>query len=475
MTPITAILIGAGQRGSEVFGAYALKYPDRLRFVAVAEPNSWRRTEFSQQHRIARERQFNSWELLLEKPKLADVAFICTQDQMHTAPTLAALAQGYDLLLEKPMATTMEDCRQIVEAARTFKRKMLVAHGLRYTDHFSTIKKVIQSGEIGEVIDVDHRENVSWWHMAHSYVRGNWRNTAASSPMILAKCCHDLDILIWMLNEPCRRLSSVGGLSHFRPECAPPGAPLYCVEGCPAADTCPFFAPLIYADYIPLRRNIAESAEGMLALASKWQLHSPGLVKQIGRVSPIFRSVSEYRAWPGNLVSADGERSNILEGLKTSPYGRCVYHCDNDVVDHQVVSMEFARGTSVTLSMHGFSHDEGRTTRIQGTEAEIYAEFLMAGSWVEIRRHRDGKRTRIRTTVRDSAGHGGGDERLMDQFIRLIKEDKPVEKSDLSTPLMSLESHLMAFAAEDARLEHRVVQMDDYRNLEIGETSDKGR
>ncbi len=460
MNPITAILVGAGQRGIEAFGYYALKHPQKIRFVAVAEPNPQRRALFARQHNIPPENQFESWEPLLAKPKFADSALICTLDTQHAAPTLAALAQGYDILLEKPMATTLAECQDIIRTTERAGRQMLVAHGLRYTEHFSLMRKIIQSGELGEIINIDQRENVSWWHMAHSYVRGNWRNTTESSAMILAKCCHDLDILVWMLDDTCRAMSSVGNLKHYRPENAPAGAPKYCVEGCPAAEKCPYFAPMIYADYIPLRRNIAESADGMLSLASQLQLRAPALVKVIGKIEPTFRAVSEYRAWPGNLVSPDGVRAHIMENLKTSPYGRCVYHCDNDVVDHQVVNMEFKRGASVTLTMHGHSHDEGRTTRIQGSRGELYAEFLMAGSWIEVRDHRSGRRQRFNTTFRESSGHGGGDEFLMENFIQVVGGDK---SAALTTPRLSLESHIMAFAAENARLAQKVVNMDDYR------------
>ena len=185
--PIQAILIGAGQRGREAYGPYALQHPDEIQFVAVAEPDPVRRGSFARQHNISPENQFESWEALLEQPQYGQAALICTQDQQHTAPTLAALRAGYDVLLEKPMATTLEECQQLVAVAEETGRQLHICHVLRFTEHFAKMRQIIQSGVLGSVINVSHRENVAWWHMSHSFVRGNWRSQALSSPMILAK------------------------------------------------------------------------------------------------------------------------------------------------------------------------------------------------------------------------------------------------------------------------------------------------
>jgi len=247
---IKAIMIGAGQRGNDVYGAYAVQHPEKLQFVAVAEPIPERRTKFAAQHNISPENQYESWEPLLDHQPLGQAAFVCTQDHLHTEPALAALQRGYDVLLEKPMAPSVEDCRQLVTAAEETGRQLHICHVLRFTRHFSTMREIIQSGDLGEIISVSHRENAAWWHMAHSFVRGNWRRAEDSAPMILAKCCHDLDILIWMLGQNCEILSSVGGLKHYRSENAPDGAPKYCLESCPVADTCPYYAPFIYVDLL---------------------------------------------------------------------------------------------------------------------------------------------------------------------------------------------------------------------------------
>jgi predicted dehydrogenase len=339
--PVQAVLIGAGQRGADAYGPYALQHPDEVQFVAVAEPDPDRRQKFAGQHGIPVENQFDTWETLLERPRFGRAALVCTQDQMHTAPTLAALRAGYDVLLEKPMAPTLEESRTLVLTAEETGHQLQICHVLRYTEHFQRIKEVVSSGLLGDIVNVSHSENVSWYHMAHSFVRGNWRNRSESAPMILAKCCHDLDLLVWLLDDRCETLSSVGGLVHYRPENAPAGAPNRCLDGCPVANTCRYYAPMIYIDHLPLWRSFAENGKGFPKWAAKAQLRSPGLVKALSGVIPDLKFLSEYRGWPSSTVTVDPTPENLLAALETGPYGRCVYHCDNDVVDHQVVSMQF--------------------------------------------------------------------------------------------------------------------------------------
>ena len=452
--PITAILIGAGQRGALDYAPYALQHPDELRFVAVAEPIPERRQRFTRQHSLPTENVYESWEPLLARPKMADAALICTQDQQHTAPALAALQTGYEVLLEKPMATRQEECIQLVETAERTGRQLHICHVMRYTRHARTIRQIIQSGALGEIINIDHRENVSYWHMAHSYVRGNWANTAQSSPMILAKCCHDFDILLWWLGQRCVRLSSAGGLRHFRPENAPPGAPPRCLDGCPAEKTCPYYAPFIYIDLVPLWRSFAATASGFPRWVMQANLRAPGLIKTLGGVIPLLRQVSEYRAWPRSVVALDPTPENVLEALRHGPYGRCVYHCNNDVVDHQSVLMQFEGGISVNLTMHGHSHIEYRTTRIEGTRGTLLAELGLGGAWVEVRQHRSGKIERLDTSPPLGEGHGGGDRELMAAFVRSLRSGG---EQALTLGRQALQSHLLAFAAERARLSESVV------------------
>jgi len=459
--PIEAILIGAGQRGLDAYAPYALQHPEQIQFVAVAEPNPERRERFAAQHKIPKKQQFESWEPLLSLPKLGQAALVCTQDQQHTAPTLAALQAGYDVLLEKPMATTLEECQQLVQTAKAAGRQLHICHVLRYTSHFSKLREVIQSGVLGQIINVHHRENVSWWHMAHSFVRGNWRNQAKSSPMILAKCCHDLDILIWMLDDRCQTLSSVGSLLHFRPENAPDGAPKRCLDGCPAADSCPYYAPFIYVEHIPLWRNVSASAKGLEGWVTRTQQRSPQFIQMLSKAIPVLKEVSDYRGWPSSVLTNNPTTENVIAALKEGPYGCCVYHCDNDVVDHQVVNMQFESGTSVTLTMHGHSHEEGRSTLIEGSRGRLYAEFKLGGSWIEVDEHHSYQHTHYDTHLSVGSGHGGGDLKLMAAFVKALQSED--ESTGRTTARTSLESHLMAFAAEAARLNEKVVRMGDYR------------
>jgi predicted dehydrogenase len=427
---LEAVLIGAGQRGADVYGQFGLDHPDRLRFTAVAEPDAVRRQQFGEAHGIPEARQFESWQALVAQQPLAQAAVICTPDRVHAEPAVAAMQAGYHILLEKPMATTLEDCRRLVAISDETNRQLHICHVLRYTRHFAQMREILQSGRLGEITNVDHRENVAYFHMAHSFVRGNWGKAADSSPMILAKCSHDLDILVWLLDQRCDQLSSTGRLSHFRPDNAPEGAPRRCTDGCPAEDSCPYEARSIYLRLEPLRRHADDPAR-----------------------------FDDYRGWPVSVLSPDPTPANLEAALQEGPYGRCVYHAGSDVVDHQVVSMQFEGGQSVTLTMHGHSHKEGRTTRIQGSRAELTAFIGTGGAWIELAEHRSGQVERFDTGPDNTSGHGGGDAALISAFISSLQTGA----GGATLARAALESHLMAFAAEEARLAGRVVRMDEWR------------
>lgn len=457
LEPIKAILVGAGQRGAKDYGPYALRHPEHIQFIAVAEPIAERRLQFSKDHHIPVDHQFTSWEELLDQPQMGQAALICTQDQMHTAPTLAAFNKGYDVLLEKPMATTAEECKQLILTALETDRQLHICHVLRYTKHFLTLREIIASDILGQIIYVDHRENVSWWHMAHSYVRGHWAAESNSCPMILAKCCHDFDILMWMLKRKCLRVSSMGRLTHFHPDNAPQDVPERCLDGCPVSDTCPYYAPFIYIELLPLWRTVSATSSGLAKWASRTQLRMPWLVEAASNFVPLLRQVSHYRGWPRSVLALDPTPEAVYEALRTGPYGRCVYRCDNDVVDHQVVMMEFEGGISVTLTLHGHSHIEGRTTKIEGSQASLEASFSLGGSWIEVSNHRSGRIERYDTSSPLSSGHSGGDEGMMRAFIYSLQEDKNEEAMRISK--QALESHLLAFAAEEARVSGGMIQV----------------
>jgi predicted dehydrogenase len=417
--PIEAVLIGAGNRGYEAYGPYALEHPDELRFIAVAEPHEGKRRRFARAHSIPQERQFRTWQDLYAQGQIAEALVNCTLDRMHVESTLPALELGYDVLLEKPMSNTLAGNVRLVQTAERHGRLLMVCHVLRYTAFFSALHDIVASGRLGQIVTVEHRENVAFLHMAHSFVRGNWRNSQVESPMILAKCCHDLDILFWNLG-PVRRLNSFGSLIHYRPENAPAGAPERCTDGCPVEEECPWYAPRQY-------------------------LHS-------------------YTGWPVSVISTDTSLAARKRALETGPYGRCVYHCDNDVVDHQTVNMEFETGATGVLFMHGHSHEEGRTMRYDGTRATLRGKFGYAmGGSIEIHDHLTGRIERLDPQAGDS-GHGGGDAGVMSAFVSALR-DKGTAPTGARG---SLESHLMAFAAEEARLEGSVVSMDRFRRWAEG-------
>jgi predicted dehydrogenase len=417
---IEAVLVGAGNRGYEAYGPYALQHPEQIRFTCVVDPNEGRRKRFAEAHRIPAERQFASWEDLYARDRLAEGLVNCTLDRMHLDSTLPALELGYQVLLEKPMANTLHGNVRLVQAAEERGRLLMICHVLRYTTFFSTLHQILASGRLGRIMTVEHRENVVYWHMAHSFVRGNWRSSRIESPMILAKCCHDMDILYWNLG-PVRRLGSFGALTHYRSENAPPGAPERCTDGCPAADECPWYAPRIY-------------------------LH-------------------DYTGWPVSVISEDPSLEARRRALETGSYGRCVYYCDNDVVDHQTVNLEFESGASGTLFMHGHSHEEARTMRYDGTRATLRGKFAYGfGDRIEIHDHLTGEveEPDLGALQADVSGHGGGDAGLMAAFVRALRPG-PGSVEGLTTCRESLESHLMAFAAEQARVEGTIVSMDEFR------------
>lgn len=414
--PISAVLFGAGLRGAVAYAPYALKHPKVLKFVAVAEPDPERRARFAAQHDIPITHQFASWEAVLAKPQMAAVVFNCTQDQLHFASSIPTLEAGYDMLLEKPMTNTLAETVQLVQVAEKQGHLLQICHVLRYTPFYATLNQVLRSGRLGEIITVEHRENVAYHHMAHSFVRGNWRNTAESSPMILAKSCHDLDILFWNLGFPAKYIQSFGTLRHFRPENAPTGATPRCTDGCPVGTTCPFDARRVYL-------NMDRADWGIMALT--------------------------------NDLSLAGRQA----ALETGPYGRCVYYCDNDVVDNQTVNMIFEDDTTVTFTMHGHSHAEGRSMRYDGTEATLRATTLGKEPHIEIHHHLTDTCERIEIPATDGSGHGGGDSGVVNGFVRAIRG----ETDALTTARASLESHLMAFAAEESRLNNTVVTMAAFR------------
>ena len=414
------ILIGGGHRG-KIYAELGKKL-EKFEIVAVAEPIKIRREYLAKEHGIPENMCFETWEPLLELGKIADAVIIATMDRDHYAPAMKAIELGYNLLLEKPVSPVPEECEKIEAAAAKRGVQVLVCHVLRYTPFFRAIKKLIEDGKVGEIMNIDHVEGVGNVHQSHSFVRGNWGNSKRSSFMLLQKSCHDLDILQWLIDKDCKRVQSFGHLSHFKRANAPEGSTERCFDGCPHLDTCVYSA----------KRNYLE------------------------------------RKWDGNWFRCSATKSfemtddeTLMKSIEGNQYGKCVYKCDNDVVDHQTVNMEFEDGITVTFTMSAFNLG-GRRIRIMGTKGELIAS---AESPVIIYNDLTTE-TAHEISIEDAvasdsiiSGHGGGDSGIMCSLYDMLNGDTDAAK--LSNISISVKNHKIVFAAEKSRLEGRVVDMSE--------------
>jgi len=446
--PARAILIGAGDRGG-IYASFALRNPKKLRIVAVADPMRERRERIASAHRIPASEVFATWEDILTRPQMVEGAIIATQDRMHSEPAVAALERGYTVLLEKPMALSAQECGAIVEASERCGRAVSICHVLRYTAFYRTVRRLIDEGVLGDVYQIYHAENVPYYHMAHSFVRGNWGNSERSSPMILAKCCHDFDLLYWFAGSEPKTIGSFGGLSHFKRENAPDGSLERCTDGCPAARECPFDAVSTYCEGLLIKRELAGFSPLPIAIAARFLLAFPG----ISRLVPGLRGFVEWREWPTSAITDELSREGVLKGLREGPYGRCVYRCDNDQVDHQAAIIEFKNGITAMLSMHGHGHRWERTIRIDGARGTLRGIFGSGGG-LEFYPHGAGKRI-VYPIKSDIIGHDEGDQGVMENFVQVLRGAE-----GLSSARESMTSHLMAFAAHRSRIEGRIVELE---------------
>lgn len=416
MRPITAVVLGAGGRGMYAYAAYAKDHPEELQIIGVAEPDTLRREKMIHDHAIPSDSVFNDWRDLLARPRFADLVFVCTQDRMHVEPAAAAMRLGYHILLEKPIAPTAQECLYLDQESKKYDVSIAVAHVLRYTPFFQTIKRLIDADAVGRVRGIQHNENIGHIHFSHSFVRGNWRNRKTSSPMILAKSCHDMDILLHLAGADCTNLSSYGSSGIFSAENRPADAPDRCLDGCPHAVTCPYYAPKIY--------------------------------------------MQGNTAWPVNAVTSDLTPKGIRKALEEGPYGRCVYACDNDMTEHQVVNLRFANEVTAVFSMSAFTRETSRTLKIVGERGEIRGSMERREIEVFDFSTRETQTISLDPQAEDS-GHAGGDEGLMRNLIRHLwwRDSYPLETS-LSS---AIQSHIMAFAAEDSMFSHETVDLESYR------------
>ncbi len=412
--PVKILIVGAGDRGT----AYARLAKDIVgaNVVGVADPRDFYRNQIAEMHDVPANNLFTDWRQMIERDKFADAVVISTQDRDHTEPSLAFAAKGYHMLLEKPMSPNADECRQIVAAAVENKIIFAACHVLRYTDYTQKLKAMIDSGLIGDVVCMQHFEPVGYWHQAHAFVRGHWGNDNDASFMLLAKSCHDIDWMRYIMGHRCLRVASFGSLHHFRKDQKPEGAGSRCVD-CAVEPDCPYSAIKIY----------------------------------LGRVR------AGETGWPVDVLAEEINEQTVTEAIRTGQYGQCVYECNNNVVDNQVVSLEYEGGRTANFIMTAFNEQVGRRTRVFGTRGELRGD----GSVIEHFDFLTDKTEVIDTNASDASiagGHGGGDGQLVERFIKAVATNDP--SPILSGPAETLESHMTVFAAERSRIEGRIVDVE---------------
>lgn len=422
--PITAIVLGAGHRAM-VYADYSLSHPDELKIVGVADPNEYRRNMVREKFGFPKENCFKDADALSKVPKFADAIINGTMDEQHVSTSVPLLKLGYDMLLEKPFCVNKSEMKELLGVVNKYKNKVMICHVLRYSPFYLKIKEKVASGELGNIINIQTIENVSYHHMATSFVRGKWGNSdKCHTSMLLAKCCHDMDIMMWMMSETRPvSVSSVGSRIQFREENAPKDAGTYCLKDCPLVDTCQYSAKKIYLEHL-----------------DSWEFY----------VWQEFESVENPTI------------EQRIEHLKQSPYGKCVYKCDNNVVDHQSVLINFESGATGTHNMIGGATNPLRIIKITGTKGEIYGEFENnIIKMLKIDPQSNGFFTEERLDIEnfDLDGHGGGDDMLTADFIKFVAgEEVSISCTSIND---SIAGHHTIFMADESREERGALKIID--------------
>lgn len=410
MKKYSVAIIGCGSRGCETYADLIQHYKDRFEIVSLCDINEARLKKYGERFAVSETNRFTGEDTFFAV-KRADLIVIATPDRDHIRHCVKALSLGYNVLLEKPISDSREELESLLSAQKKYGGKVLVCHVLRYAPAYVKVAELLQSGIIGRLVAIQSVEQVAYWHQAHSYVRGIWRNTKETAPMILAKCCHDLDLLQYYANSACESLTSVGDLTYFKEENAPEGSAKRCLQ-CKLADSCPYSAKEFYI---------------------KWWKNNgcPEISWPQYHISDAYPMTEEA----------------LVKALEEGPYGRCVYHCDNDAVDHQFTQMTFKNGVKASLLMTAFTKDGGRAMRFFGTLGEI--EFREHENYIDVRPFTgDSYRIDTRTLKVGESGHGGGDGVLIDTLYNMLG-GATVQRTSLEE---SVESHLMAICAEQSRL-----------------------
>ncbi len=433
MKPVTAVIVGAGHR-SLTYASYAQSHPDELRIVGVADLLDYRRREVAELYGIPTDRCFETAEELASVNRFADCVINGTMDHQHVDTAVPLLEAGYHMLLEKPFATNEKEMWRLVRTARRFDRKVAICHVLRYTPFYAAIRREVLNGTIGEIINIQAAEHVSYHHMAVGYVRGKWNSREkCKSSMLMAKSCHDLDVIMWMKSGIAPvTVGSMGNNMQFRPEKAPEGSGTKCLVDCEIEESCLYSARKHYLDH-----------------PKRWAFY-------------VWDALEEVEN------PTDEDRRRLLES--DSPYGRCVWRSDNDVVDHQSVAMEFADGATATLNMVGGTSRGSRSIRLLGTTGEIEGKIEDRRFVI---RHID-PRPGHEYSEHESdpaeggdmhgacGGHGGGDLRLVADFVSVIRDG---ETSISSTTLEdSIYGHLAGFRADLAMEEGHILEIPNIQS-----------
>ena len=421
---ITAVIVGSGHR-AVVYASYSLFHPDELKIVGIVEPNNIVRENTADKFGIAPENCFNSVEELVRCGKIADVAINGTMDNLHVSTTLPLLEAGYDILLEKPIATEESEVLKLLESARKHGRTVMICHVLRYAPFYSEIKKRISKGDIGEILSITTEENVSYHHMSVGFVRGKWNNRdVCGSPMLMAKCCHDLDIITWLKSgvRPTY-VSSMGNLMYFRKEKMPENAGHHCMVDCSIEEDCIYSAKKLHINN-----------------PDRWPFYVWSKFSEKGVTEPTIEQK--------------------IESIKSdNPHGRCAWRCDNNVVDHQSVSIEFEDGCTATHNMTGGASRPSRVIHIIGTKGEITGimdDGLFYVRYPDTRPGHEYSEEKVDVNVSGDA-HGGGDLRLVEDFVRIMQGKPP----SMSTTNLedSIYGHLIGYRADTSMLERRFIEI----------------
>ena len=403
-------VIGLGNRGTEYMGFLKGFHSKKVELYALCDIRQQALDDISPKFSIPKERQFLSTDEFFSKGIISDALIIATQDASHYEITKKAILTGYKyILLEKPVSGVKGEYTELRDLAKENGVILIICHVLRYSNYYSKIKEIISSGKIGDIVTINHTENVGYFHFAHSFVRGNWHDEFASTPSILAKCCHDIDLIAWFMDSPCESVSSVGSLKYFNKENAPEGATPYCMGGCKAKKNCPYDAEALYI------------------------------------TDPFYKA--KFIKYMGRTLTgkAKNSKADIKNAIRSGDYGRCVFMCDNNVCDNQLVTMKFKNGASAVLNMNGFSNKMFRESHIIGTKGELY------GSGTKLKMHIFGGRTtNVNTGALKVSGHVEGDMRIVSGFVKLVCGET-TDLTDITTIDATMISHNIALAAEESR------------------------